>query len=198
MPQFPEVDPDTLAEAIKSNLRSQMNVPAIQNGGVDSNRVVRAWADAMTAGQNPSNAYFNSQINALYGQQGGQQPGAGSSTMLFNVSGTVNVGEWVYLSSSNTVALASNTSLATGPVIGVVASMTSLTTALVQYFGPFMYTDSLGLGFIPMTPDTIYYIGSAGDLTDNPTPPPGGYVQELGYAKNAYEFVISLKGPVQV
>jgi hypothetical protein len=198
MPQFPEVDPNTLAEAIKSNLRSQMNIPALQNGGsANYNMVVQAWADALTATQNPSNAYFNSQINTIYGQLG-QQGAAVTPTLLFNTSGTINVGEWVYISGNDTVSVASNASYATGPVVGVVTSLPSPTTARVQNVGSFVYTENLGMSFIPLIPDTVYYIGTAGQLTTNPTPPSGGYVQELGYAKSAYEFVITIQEPVQV
>jgi hypothetical protein len=96
------------------------------------------------------------------------------------------------------VDLADFSAVATGPAVGVVVANPTQTTVLVQNLGSFLYTQAMGYGFIPLTPDTVYYIGSSGNLTTSPSAPPGGYQQEIGYAKNTLQLVLNIQDPTLV
>lgn len=199
MAQFPEVDPATLVQALRQYITARQNVSALTNGGsANYLEVVRGWADALTATQNPSNAYFQQSISVLFDMI--QQGGGGSGTtgiILFSSATPLTVGQWVYQVSSDTVDLADFSLASTGPAVGVVVGNPSINTVLVQNLGTYVYSPG-DFPFLPMLPDTAYYIGAGGELTSNPNPPPGGYHQEIGYAKNTYQIVLNVQEPTLV
>lgn len=197
MAKFPEVDPATLAQAIKTYVAARMNVPALQNGSAANYAsVVYGWAEAITSIQNPTNLAFKENDDLLFAitQQSG---GNGQGTLLFSTQSPLQVGQWVYLASSDTVAAADFNLAAKGPAIGVVTEVPSQDSALVQNIGSFVYPLQ-GFGFIPFTPDTVYYIGAAGSLVTTPSAPIGGYVQEVGYSKNTVQLVLNIQDPTLV
>jgi hypothetical protein len=189
-PQFPEVDPETLTQAIRTSLAARMNVRALQAGAAPNYmEVIRGWAEGLTAAQNPSNAYFQQNETDLFNGQGG-------GSLLFTASEPMSVGQWVYQVSSDTVGLADRSDTETGPSVGVVVSTPSPSTVLVQTLGSYLYDAQSSLPFVPLTPDAIYYIGAAGNLTILTNAPEGGYIQEVGYAKNSLQFVLNIQVPV--
>lgn len=198
MPQFPEIDPETLAQAIRTYLASRMNVNALQNGAApNSIEVIRGWADAIAAVQNPSNSYFHQNDQTLFSLI--QQLGLGSpGNLLFTAGVALQPGQFVYQSANDTVALADFSSASLGPAVGVVVGNPSPTTVLVQNLNSFTYSVSMAFGFLPLTPDTLYYVGSGGGITSSPTAPSGGYNQVVGYAKTTYQLVLNLGEPVLV
>ncbi len=197
MPQFPEVDPETLLQALKTYITARQNVKALANGSsANYLEVMRGWAEAITATQNPSNAWFQENLDTLYSLL--QQSGAGApGTLLFNAASPLFIGQWVYQVSSDTVDLADSSSISTGPAIGVVVSNPTQSTVAVQNIGSFLYTPQQ-FPFLPFTPDTTYYVGSLGLITDNPNPQSGGYLQEIGYAKNTLQFVLNIQEPTLI
>jgi len=199
MAQFPEVDPETLTQAIRTFLAARMNVPALANGGApNSIEVIRGWAEGITSAQNPSNAYFNQNDQVLFGLVQ-QQGGGGVGSLLFNAAAPgFEIGQFVYQVSNDTVDLADFSLAATGPSVGVIVALPTKTTVLVQNLGSFSYNGSMTFPFLPFVPDTIYYIGSAGNITSSPTAPSGGYNQEIGYAKNTLQLVLNIQDPVLV
>lgn len=189
---FPEIDPQTLAQAIRTYITARMNVSAVQGGNsANYNEVLLGWAEAIAAAQNPSNAYFEENDQVLFGLL--QQQGGNSGSLLFTAGVPLTIGQWVYQVSSDTVALADYSSLATGPAVGVVVGNPTQNTVLVQNLGSVLYTVQQAFGFLPLTPDVPYYIGAAGNITTSPNPPGGGYTQEIGYAKNTLQFVLNLQ-----
>ena len=198
MPQFPLLDQDALAQALKTFITQRQNVPALSSGGsTDYTVVVNAWAEALTTVQNPTIAYQEANINALYTLVA-QQQSSGSGTLLFNAGSPLLVGQWVYLISVDTVDAVDSTNSASGPAIGVVVSLPTASTVSVRNFGSFLYNSGMSYPFVPLVPDTIYYAGTSGNITASPNPGSGGFVQELGYAKTAYEFVLNIQEPILV
>lgn len=193
MPQFPQIDSATLAQAIKTFVTARQNVNALANGAsLNYDEVVRGWADALTAVTNPSLGYFESNDQTLFNLIGQQSGPSSTPTLLFNTLGPVAVGQWVYQVSNDTVSLADFGVAALGPVVGVVTSIPTATTARVQTIGSFVYTVSLP--FLPLIPDTLYYAGASGSIISlSPNPPAGGYVQEIGFAKSPTELVLNLQ-----
>lgn len=197
MPQFPAIDPLTLAQAIKNFLRQRQNVSAINNGGsADYGTVVDAWAEALTSVQNPSYDYIEQNIQTLYSLiQGGP---SSIPTLLFNSASPLTAGQWVYQVSSDTVDAVDFSSLSFGPAIGVVVSSPTVSTVSVQNIGSFLYNIGMGFPFLPLTPDSLYYVGAGGEITSSPSPLPGGFVQEIGYAKTQFELVLNIQEPTTV
>jgi len=199
-PVFPQVNSETLTQAIKTFVTARQNVSALANGAsLNYDEVVRGWADAIAAIHNPSLAYFDAQEQLLFSLVGNQnQQQSGIPTLLFNTLGPVAIGQWVYQVSTDTVSVADFSSISTGPAVGVVSSLPTPTTARVQTVANFVY-GVLPLPFLPLVPDTLYYIGSAGGiLSAVPNPPSGGYVQEIGFAKSATELVLNIQEPTVV
>jgi len=195
MPQFPEVDPDTLTQSVRNHITARMNVPALANGGSPNFlEVLRGWAEGITAAQNPSNAYFEQNDQNLYAlvqqQQGG---GGGPGLLAFNAAVPLQIGQIVYQISNDTVAPADFASISTGPAIGIVYSLFNQSSVLVQNLGSFAFNLNMGFGFLPLVPDTVYYVGPAGTITNTPSAPSGGYNQELGYAKNTLQLVFNIQ-----
>lgn len=203
MPTFPEFDPSTLAQAITTYVasRASSKTAVSQLGRANYLDIVQGWADALAAVQNPSFAHLDTNDKTLFtlvGQGGGQ---ATTPTLLFNVQGSLSVGEWVVQVSDDTVAIADASTLADGPVVGVVTELLSSgAIARIQNSGSYVYSAQDSYSFLPMTPDATYYASAAtaGEITDSPAPPSGGFLQELGYAKTQYQFVIALQEPTAV
>jgi len=85
------------------------------------------------------------------------------------------VGDVVYISAANTVALADANDAAKRPAIGIITAKASATSCTVQFFGEVT-------GLAGLTAGAAYYLSeTAGDMTATP---PAGNVQLLGYAKS--------------
>lgn len=200
-PQFPNVDPATLAQLIRTYVRSRQNVSAVSTGSsADYGQVVNGWADAIAAGFNPSLSSFKNTDDALIAaiSQLQQQQQSGIPTLLFFSSGPMAVGNVVYQVSSDTVALADNSSITTGPAVGIVTSIPGPGQARVQNISQYTFNLNLPYPFLPLVPDTTYYVGISGNITATPTPGPGGYLQEIGYAKTTSEFVLHIEEETEV
>lgn len=190
---FPQINPETLAQAIKTRVAATQNVNALSNGAsANYSEVIRGWAEALTSVANPSLAYFENNDQVLFLQTQNQNPQPGVLTYLFNTLGSVSVGQWVYQVSADTVAVSDCTSTAYGPAVGVITQIVSGSTARVQTVGNFLY-DNLYLPFLPLIPDSSYYIGAAGAIVAVPAPYSGGYIQEIGFAKSATELVLNIQ-----
>lgn len=201
MADFPEVDPETLAQAIKTAIINRQNVSALSAlGRPNSLEVIRGIADGITAASNPSYQSLketDDSLLSLITSQGQGDPV--TATLLFQVQGVLTVGQWAVQVGDDLVAVADASTFANGPVVGVVTELPSQGFARVQNTGSFLYT--LGqLAFLPMAPDSIYYLSSSvpGDLDLSPDPPAGGFVQEVGYAKTDLQFVLNIQEPIQV
>lgn len=195
-------DPITLQQSIINHVRAQQAAPSIDTGA-DYSAVVMGWAEALGELQNPLNSSFYTNDQALFGLvgQGGGGSGAVSTpTLLFNIVGVVSVGSWVYQNGSDAVSIVDSSTVSTGPALGVVVELPTATTARVQNVGSFIYDSAnpSGFGFLPMTPDTVYYARVGGEITDSPTPPAGGFIQEIGYSKTSYELVLNIQEPIFV
>lgn len=202
MPQFPEFDPETLAQAIKTFVLARNNnrTAVSQLSRPDYFDVVRGWAEALGFLQNPSFAYLDNNDQTLFnliGQGGGQTQ---TPSLLFNIQGALSVGQWAVQVSDDTVAAADATTFANGPVVGVVIDVPSTGIARIQNTGSYTYPATAGFSFLPMTADEVYYASpvAVGDITLTPTPPSGGFMQEVGYAKTPYQFIIAIQEPVEV
>lgn len=201
---FPEFEPTALAQAIRTFVASRANsqTASSQLGRANYLPVVQGWADAIAATQNPANAYFEANDQTLFTLVG--QQGSGSAvvpTLLFNVQGSLAVGEWAVQVSDDTIAIADASSFANGPAVGVVTELLSQgTIARVQNSGSHLYSQGDTYSFLPMVADATYYISEAtpGELTTTPNPSAGGFIQEVGYAKTAYQFVVALQEPTEV
>lgn len=202
MADFPEVDPETLAQAIKTSIRTRMNVSALAVlGRPDSFEIIRGVADGLAAAQNPSFKSLKATDDTLLAlsSQGLVQAAPVIATLLFQVEGVLTVGQWAVQVSDDLIAVADASTFANGPVVGVVTELPSQGFARVQNTGSFLYT--LGQSsFLPMTPDSIYYVSEtvAGDLTLSPDPDQGGFVQEVGYAKTDFQLVLNIQEPTEV
>lgn len=190
---FPQIDPETLAQAVKNHVAARQNVNALANGGsANYGEVIRGWAEALAGVTNPSLAYFEANDQVLFNQNQNQNPQSGVVTYLFNTVGPVEIGEWVYQVSSDTISVADAAVAAYGPAIGVVTQKPTGSTARVQTVGNFLY-NNLPLNFLPLIPDSIYYIGAAGAIVSVPVPSSGGYVQEIGFSKSVNELVLNIQ-----
>jgi len=186
-------DPLTLQQAILLFVRARQNVPILDTGA-NYSEVIMGWAEAIGAVQNPINSTFSTNDTALFNAVGGQGGGSTSvPSLLFDISGAVSVGTFVYQNGSNAASPADSSFAASGPVLGVAIELPTTTTVKVQNVGSYTFDTSSTLPFLPLTPDTVYYAGAAGAITANPSPPSGGYVQEIGYAKTPYELVLNLQ-----
>ena len=109
-----------------------------------------------------------------------------SATSYVCPSGAI-VGDFVYLSSADTVGLALADSASTMPAHGVIASKSDSTHCMVQYGG------DLG-GYTGLAADTAYYVSDT--LAGKPTtvaPTDDGHVlQVVGKARNADTLVVSV------
>ena len=97
---------------------------------------------------------------------GGGSAARVTSVTVFTVPVAVVVGNVVYgTSGANAVDRADNTSISTTPVMGLVISKPTTTTAILLLFGE--TPDGVLSG---LTPDGIYFLGTAGGITlVNPT-----------------------------
>jgi hypothetical protein len=182
MATFPEVDPADLTQSIKTYTSSRQDINCLANGATaNSINLFRGVSDAITTTQNTSNSYFESSL----------QSEVSTNSILFFTSTTLLVGQWVYQVSPDIVALASSASSATGPAIGVVMSLPTPSTVLVQIYGSFQYTPAQ-YQYIPMTADVSYYLGQNGMITSAPNPGAGGFIQKVGYSKNTEQFIVDI------
>lgn len=131
----------------------------------------------------------------LSGGGGGGVVSPTASTSLigvtyFNCPSSIQVGDFVYLESADTIGLASADSIDTMPCIGAVFTKPTDTTATVQYVGDVENLTGL-------VPDTTYYISPVpGETITNvlPEAPAGGTVvlQRVGSARNETTLILSL------
>jgi len=116
-------------------------------------------------------------------------PGAsgGSIVGTYQCSTDVNVLDAVYLFNTDTVAQAEANSLDTVPVIGLVISKPTPTSAVVQYSGEIAT-------FSGLIVDRSYYLSDTlpGGIVENAPVNTGSIVQYLGFAKDSNTFVIML------
>jgi len=99
------------------------------------------------------------------------------------VDAGVAVGELVFVSGAFAADEADNTSLATGPAIGVVVAKPTAVTATVAYRG------QVGV-FGGLTPGAIYYLGTAGGLTTSAPAAVGNVIQRIGVAADATTMIL--------
>lgn len=198
MADFPEVDPETLAQAIKTSIINRQNVSALSAlGRPDGFEVIRGVADGVTAASNPSYQSLKETDDTLLALTSQGAPVI--SSLLFQVQGVLTVGQWAVQVGDDLIAVADASTFVDGPVVGVVTELPSQGFARVQNTGSFLYT--LGqLSFLPLIPDSIYYVSATvpGDLALSPNPPTGGFIQEVGYAKTDLQLVLNIQEPIQV
>tara|TARA_R100001079_G_C4451412_1_gene153914 strand:- start:7183 stop:7785 length:603 start_codon:yes stop_codon:yes gene_type:complete len=200
MPQFPLLDPETLAQAIKTHIadRNKSRSASGLAGRPDYYDVVKGFADAIAQTANPSLQHFDNNDNTLFNSQG-SGGGQGNSSLTFSSQGTISIGQWVVQTSSNVVSLSDASTFADGPSVGVVTGVPSQGSVTVQNSGTYTYSAQDPYSFLPLTPDSVYWISSSsGEITLSPNPPSGGFVQEVGYAKTAYQLVISIQEPIEI
>ena len=98
------------------------------------------------------------------------------TTYLCSLAETV--GKTVYLSSANTVSLASANDLTTAPALGIVVSKPTPTTCVVRSYGP--------VTLAGLTPGVTYYLDTASGLVTDAAPTGvSDVVQPLGVATSA-------------
>jgi hypothetical protein len=102
----------------------------------------------------------------------------------YNCDPNVTVNSVVYLTSSNFVDLAYASESTTQPVIGIVQSKPTITTAIVLYYGELIGQSGL------ITTATYYLDLVPGKYTATPPSNPGNIVQKLGFAKDANTLVL--------
>lgn len=121
------------------------------------------------------------------GAQWVPQPQGGSAIVspagAWTVDAGVAVGELVYVSGAFTADEADNTSLATGPAIGVVVAKPSAVTATIGYRGQISV-------FGGLVPGAIYYLGTAGGLTTSAPATVGNVIQRIGVAADATTMIL--------
>ena len=200
MVDFPEVDPETLAQAIKAGIINRQNVSALDSlGSPDGFSVVQGIADGIAAASNPSYKSLKDSDDILFANQQGQGQGGAAATLLFQVQGVLTVGQWAVQVGDDLIAVADASSFANGPVVGVVTELPSQGFARIQNTGSYLYAQGQS-SFLPMTPDSVYYLSATvpGDLSLSPNPPSGGFIQEVGYAKTDLQLVLNIQEPTKV
>lgn len=106
---------------------------------------------------------------------------------LWNCTVTETILDVVYETAASTVARASAGSIATMPVVGIVTSKPTPTTALVARNGELT-------GFAGLVPDQPYFAGILpGTITLSPPGASGQVVQKVGYAKSTTTLVIEIE-----
>lgn len=118
-------------------------------------------------------------------------PALGSETTLkseiLNCLTTDQVGDWVVITSNNTVAKVSNNN--SGHIFGVICEKITTTTCKVLIKG-------LGDFFSGLDPTSLrYFLSTSGGMTD--TAPSTGYVIDLGRAINSTKFYVDVKLPLR-
>ena len=111
---------------------------------------------------------------------GGGSAARVTSVTVYTVPVAVNVGNVVYLTGANAVDDGDNTSTSTVPVMGLVISKPTTTTAILLYFGETPSGVLSGL-----TPAAIYFLGTAGLITATPPTAVGSVIQKIGEAIDA-------------
>ena len=106
------------------------------------------------------------------------------ATATYDCPSSVAVGDWVYLSGSNSVTVADNGSEATCNVLGIVILKPTTIRAVVRSFGQ---TTALS----GLTAAQRYWMGTAGAMTS--TPPSSGVFQQLGSAITTTLFHIDIQ-----
>lgn len=187
-------DPLALQQSIIAHVRARQNVP-IRETGANYSEVIMGWAEAIGAVQNPINSTFSANDTALFNALGNQGSGGSTSVpaLLFDISGAVSVGTFVYQNGDNAASPSDSSLASAGPVLGVAIELPTATTVRVQNVGSYVFDSASTLPFLPMIPDTVYYADVAGGITSAPNPTSGGYIQEVGYAKTQYELVLNIQ-----
>lgn len=107
----------------------------------------------------------------------------------YSISSTVPIGTIVYLSGIKSVDVASNTSLATAPAIGLVLDKPTPTTATILFRG-------ITNLFTTLSPTQRYFLGPNGDITTTPPSVENQVIQEIGYAIDSTTFMFDTKNIV--
>lgn len=103
---------------------------------------------------------------------------------LYNCDASISVRDAVYLSASGTCAAADADDATKQPLIGIVASKPTATTAVMQYHG------EVG-GFVGLTPGATYYLSKTpGQITAVAPSDPGDIIQRVGFAKTPNVLVL--------
>ena len=115
---------------------------------------------------------------------GPQSGGSGSVTGTYTDAsgGTISVGSLVYISSDDSVNLASSNNESTADVVGIATAVSS-GNVTVQYAGEVSAFSGLSAG-------QTYYLNSTGGLTTSTTE---SVVKKIGIAKNSTTLVISME-----
>jgi hypothetical protein len=97
---------------------------------------------------------------------------------IYTVPAASAVGSLIHLTSATAAVLADNTILTTLPIVGVVASKPSTTTAIIQSIG---FIDGLS----GLVAGSSYYLSTAGSITNTPPTTPGTALYPVGVARSA-------------
>lgn len=131
------------------------------------------------------------------GTSGGPPPPGAPSNVIqsapgaWSVSALAPVGAVVYASGPNAASVATQATLATTPVTGIIVAKPSPITATVAYAGEVSV-------FAGLLSGAVYYLGLAGALTLVPPGVGPAVVQRLGRAKNATTLVLFPGEPVEI
>lgn len=113
--------------------------------------------------------------------------GSGSSSLdiVYTCSTLIAVGNAVYISSADTVDLASNTTLSTTPCVGIVVNKPTTTTCTVRSMGVIT-------GLVGLSEGSKYYLGTSGGVTTTAPTGSGSAVQLVGVSKNSTTLLLTL------
>jgi hypothetical protein len=106
---------------------------------------------------------------------GGANVVTGASTYTFIVAPAIAINDPVYVSATNTAALADATSVTTAPCVGFVTSKPTATSAIVQ-------TNGFLTGFSGLVAGDTYFLAVGGGITTTPPNTVGNIIQKLGIA----------------
>ena len=103
---------------------------------------------------------------------------------IFDTFVTVSPLKAVYLSAANTVDLADADDVSKRPIVGIVASKPTSTTAIVRTSGSLP-------GFSSLVPGATYFLAKTpGEITNVAPSAVGDVVQRVGYAKNTTTLMV--------
>lgn len=117
--------------------------------------------------------------------------GSGSSTKEYTVNGSVNIGQVVFLTDSNTVSVADANNIShANRVVGI-----SLETKLN---GEIVLIQNDGVVELSsLIPSGVYYVGNAGTITTNPSGLTG-FIQKIGIAEDSTHLRIMLGNVIEL
>lgn len=109
------------------------------------------------------------------------------SSTVYTVGTGVAVNDAVYVTGVDTADKADADSVTTGPVIGIVFSKPTATTAYIQYSGELT-------GFAGLTSGATYFLSqTAGGITATAPTANGTVMQKVGVARNATTLVVNVE-----